>query len=391
MALPASCTELLQTTVGIDTVNSRISGKPHAERPLAEVLETLANELGFTTRRLITDDPSFNLLVTHEVAPDAPWLMFESHLDTVSVDNMTIDPFAAVIKDGRLYGRGACDTKGSGAAMLWALKQYRELSTTPNNIAILYTLDEELGKSGVRTFVKKQMSTLDWRPFGVIVGEPTMLGPVVAHNGLVRCSITTRGVAAHSADPSQGRSAISAMMKVIDRLESEYIPSLNASHPLTGKAQGSVNVIRGGTQVNIIPEACTIQTDRRVVPGEDLDAILPAIRKLLDDVQGDHPEVEASIGPDVFLDPPLNPAGSESFIAFVQSVLREQGLPPAEIGVGYGTDASTFTPAGIPAVVLGPGDIAQAHTCDEWIALDQLERGVDVYLAMMCTPWKEQP
>ena len=192
---------LLQAMVGFDTVNSAISGKPDAERALSVYLDDLAKSMGLDTRRLPVTGEGFNLLVTHQVDGQAPWLLFESHLDTVSVDKMTVDPFAGRIVDGRLYGRGACDTKGTGAAMLCALSRYRKRGG-PNNVAILFTLDEEIGKTGVRTFVASQLPGLGWRPAGVIVGEPTRLRAVVAHNGVVRWRIRTEGVAAHSSDPS---------------------------------------------------------------------------------------------------------------------------------------------------------------------------------------------
>lgn len=375
---PESCEALLQATVGLDTVNSRISGRSHAERALSEYLETLAVQWGMETRRLPVDDGSFNLLVMHRVSDAAPWLMFESHLDTVSIEGMTIDPFAARIEHGKMYGRGACDTKASGAAMLWALKHYRDQPSPPNNVAILYTLDEEIGKSGIRIFVERQLDTLGWRPRGVIVGEPTELLPVVAHNGVARWTLTTHGVAAHSSDPSRGRSAISGMVSVIGHLESSFIPSLGATHPLTGKAQASINVIHGGAQINIIPESCVARMDRRVVPGEDIQSVTPALERAL---VGFECEVRED-----FLDPPLDPVGSETFIAFVQSVLGRLGLPTEAVGVAYATDASTFTLAGVPAVVLGPGNIAQAHTCDEWIELRQLHQAVEVYGALMQSP-----
>jgi len=176
-----------------------------------------------------------------------PWLLFESHLDTVAVDGMTIEPFAAERRDGRLWGRGACDTKGTGAAMLWALQRYvraseRESAAAsaerrPNNVALLFTTDEEITMTGVRSFAANDArglfrsigaSSLEHRAphqaphqaedhggrqakqpgeeppspalgdlAGVVVGEPTWLKPVTAHNGVIRWRVTTRGVAAH--------------------------------------------------------------------------------------------------------------------------------------------------------------------------------------------------
>ena len=377
-----SCESLLQAMVGFNSVNSAISGKPDAERALAVYLEAQAEAMGLDTRRLPVTGKGFNLLVSHQVGGQAPWLLFESHLDTVSVEGMTVDPFEGRTVDGRMYGRGTCDTKGTGAAMLWALLRYSRQSG-PNNVAILFTLDEEIGKTGVRTFVASQLPDLGWRPAGVIVGEPTRLQAVVAHNGVVRWRIRTEGVAVHSSDPSRGQSAIRMMTAVIGALEERYIARLKTEHPLTGAAQCSINVIGGGTQINIIPEHCEIHVDRRLVPGEDPDTVIPAVERILEGLRAGNPELTVVQEAPDMVDSPLDPAGGKAFGALVASALKSMGLPDGQTGVGYGTDASSFSRAGIPAVVLGPGDIAQAHTADEWIDLGQLNSGVDVYYNLM--------
>ena len=377
-----SCESLLQAMVGFDTVNTAISGKPDAERALSGYMEGQALAMGLDTRRLPVTGDGFNLLVSHQVDARAPWLLFESHLDTVSVDGMTVDPFEGRIADGKMYGRGTCDTKGTGAAMLWALLRYSRRSG-PNNVAVLFTLDEEVGKTGVRTFVASQLPDLDWRPAGVIVGEPTRLQAVVAHNGVVRWRIRTEGVAVHSSDPSRGRSAIRAMMEVIEALEERYIARLASEHPLTGRAQCSINLIRGGTQINMIPEHCEIHVDRRVVPGEDPDSVIPAVERILEALRARSPNLTVFQEAPDMVDSPLDPAGGEAFGAISASVLKSMRLPDGLTGVGYGTNASSFSRAGLPTVVLGPGDIAQAHTADEWIDLNQLRTGVDVYFNLM--------
>jgi acetylornithine deacetylase len=374
--------------VGFDTVNANVSGRPFPERELAQFLESQASALAFEATRFAMGESDFNLMVCCRTNTGSPWLLFESHLDTVSTEGMSVEPFAGRIRDGRIYGRGACDTKGSGAAMLWALRRYAERAKRPNNIAVLYTVDEEIGKTGARAFVARHLPSLGFRPAGVIVGEPTLMRPVVAHNGVVRWTVRTHGTAAHSADPSKGRSAISMMVKVIELLESRYIPALSASHPLTGKAQCSINMIRGGVQVNIISESCEIQVDRRVVPGEDANAVLPAVEALLQELCRQEPRISVSQHA-TLVDPPLDPLGSEAFINSVGWVLRQMDMPAQGSGVGYATNASTFANAGIPAVVLGPGSIAQAHSCDEWLDLDQLHEAVEVYLHLMCSPLEQ--
>ncbi len=372
--------------VGFDTVNANISGVADAEMPLAVYLQELAQGSSLTVQRLPVAGESFNLLVSHRVDEQAPWLLFESHLDTVTAEGMTVDPFAGEIRDGRLYGRGACDTKGTGAAMLWALREYASATTEKaNNVALVFTVDEEIYKTGVRTFVQQDLPMLPWRPSGVIVGEPTELKAVVAHNGVVRWSIVASGRAAHSSDPSKGRSAISAMTKVVQALEERYIPGLVATHPLTGVAQCSINLIQGGVQINIVPEYCEVQIDRRVVPGEDANDVLPAVEEVLSTLRRADPDLQVVQHTPAMIDSPLDPNGGEAFAGFVQRVLLEMGLEGELQGVGYGTDASSFGQAGLAAVVLGPGDIAQAHTADEWIDLAELQRGVEVYGTLMRT------
>lgn len=382
--VPTSVESLLQCLVRIDSVNTIVSGRADAERRVAEEIESLAQAMGLITRRMPIAGSCHNVLVTHTVAEKLPWLMFESHMDTVTVEGMTIDPFGAKIEGNRLWGRGSCDTKGTGAAMLWALHKYAALSAAkkPNNIAIAFVIDEEYGMTGVRALGRDHWRTLGFTPTGVIVGEPTLLRPVVTHNGAVRWKVTTRGVAAHSSDPSKGRSAITSMVKVINAIEGTYIPSLSASDEMTGKAQCSVNLIQGGTQINIIPAVCEIRLDRRVVPGEDAKSVVPAVDQLLGELQNRDATVEYS-QEELFSCPPLTRRHNASLQARVQKVLSKLGLPADALGTAYATDAGDLDALGIPAIVIGPGDLTQAHTKDEWIDLDQLRGGVEVYLALM--------
>jgi len=172
------------------------------------------------------------------------------------------------------------------------------------------------------------------------------------------------------------------MVDVIQGLEARYIPSLASRHPLTGKAQCSINIIRGGQQINVIPDECTIDVDRRVVPGEHSEAVVPAVQALLDDLAAADPALQVTQTA-IFSCPPLSPAGDPSFLRIVRGVLGEMGLPSEAVGGPYATDGGDLAVTGLPIVVLGPGDVAQAHTKDEWLALDQLHRGVELYRRLM--------
>ena len=376
-----SCRELLEAMIGFDTVNSAFSKKPHPERELALFLEKTAASWGLRTRRCSVAGESFNLFITCEVGPEADWLLFDSHLDTVSLGGMSINPLRATCENERLFGRGACDTKGAGAAILWALHHYARSPRRELNVGLLLSGDDDCGMTGAATFTREELPGLASKTRGIIVGEPTQLRPVVAHGGLVRGRIVTRGHAAHSSDPGKGKSAISLMVKVIAALESAYIPSVTTRHPLAGKAAASINLIHGGTAVNIIPDRCEIEFDRRLMPGEAVQSIVPAIEEILDTVRAAEPDAGITLETTFALEP-LNPDGRDPFTRFIASALAKENLDATPIGAPWATNASHYTTR-IPAIVIGPGDIAQAHTKDEWIALSQLELAARLYLQLM--------
>ena len=386
LSAPESTLDLLSKMVSFDTVNEYTSGVNFPEEMMLEYLEIVAQSWGLKTSRLpIATNAlasSYNLLITHEVSQTAPWIVFESHADTVSVDGMTVNPFHGQIKDGLIYGRGTCDTKGSGAGMLWALKDYMQLPSCPNNIAILFVTDEEVNKTGATAFVQTQLAHLDWKPTGVIVGEPTLCQPVVAHNGVIRWKIHTQGIAAHSSNPSLGQSAISAMAKLVLEFEREYCSQLSLTDPLTGQAACSINTISGGSSVNIIPEFCEIEIDRRVLPGENSEQVLKEIGAVLESIALKDPTIR--IGRSTpFIDFQLDPTVNRDFALQISKILTDMGFSGEQSGAGYGTDASTYSIAGIPAIVIGPGSINQAHTKDEWLEIAELDKSVLVYLQIM--------
>lgn len=364
--------------VAFETVNPEFNGPAGGEARLAAHLEALAQRWGLQTRRCPVAENRFNLLITTETDPAADWLLFESHLDTVSIEGMTVPPCTLTTAGDRLYGRGACDTKGSGAAMLWALKDYAKASPRPRNAGLVFTVDEEARMLGAQAFAAEELREFLPRLRGMIVGEPTQLRPVVAHNGALRWRTITRGVAAHSSDPTQGRSAISAMLRVVDALEQRFVPLANREFPLTGRAAASINVIRGGTAVNIIPDYCEIICDRRLVPGETVGQVLAERDAALAGLSVAHDNE--------YLAPPLPPGSSAVLHAWMQPAFAALNLPAAALGVPYATNASHYAAAGAHVLVLGPGNIAQAHTRDEWLERTALAQAENLYGALMRLP-----
>jgi len=376
--LPDSCEALLAQMMAVETVNLQFDGPAGGEERLAAHLEDLAQRWGLQTQRCpIGEGGPFNLVITTPLIPDAEWMLFESHLDTVSIAGMTVPPLTMTVKGERLHGRGSCDTKGSGAAMLWALKTHAGDERRTRNAGVVFVVDEEAGMTGAQNFAAKDLKR--FTPLrGIVVGEPTRLRPVVAHNGALRWRSITRGVAVHSADPSKGRSAIRAMVSVIDALEKEMIPKATRTFPLTGSAAASINVIRGGSATNIIPDYCEIWCDRRLVPGEAVPDVLAERDAALAGLEVEHDSE--------FLAPPLPPENSAALHAWIKPAMRGQGLNASETGAPYATDASHYAAAGAQVLVLGPGDIAQAHTRDEWLDREQLARATALYLAILRLP-----
>jgi len=379
---PNTVAELLFHMISFDTVNGHVSHQVFPEKALLESIEEIAQNWGLSTQRLriasSPGDESFNLLITHTVREDAKWLLFESHADTVSVEGMTIDPFLPLVKNGKIYGRGSCDTKGSGAAMLWALRAYAQSSVCENNIGLLLVTDEEISKAGAEAFIEKQLLAIAWRPMGIIVGEPTSCLPVVAHNGCIRWKIRTKGFAAHSSNPLLGKSAIVAMAKLILEFDKLYCSTVNATHPLTGIAACSINTISGGTAVNIIPNLCEIEIDRRVLPSEDSGKVQDEIKSILSSISKSDPSIVIELSTP-FVDYPLDPKVNHDFSLQISQILEGANFSGEFRGAAYGTDASTYSVAGFPAVVLGPGSVEQAHTKDEWLEISELEKAVVIY------------
>ena len=374
-AQPTSCEALLAQMISFETVNPLFGGPVGGEEALIAHLETLAAGWGLQTRRMPVSSGRDNLLVSCEVSPDLPWLLFESHVDTVSIAGMSIDPLQAKVEKGRLYGRGACDTKGSGAAMFWALQAYAREAERPHNVGLIFALDEETRMTGAQAFATGALQEFLLNLRGVIVGEPTLMRPVVATNGVIRWKTITRGRAAHSSMPAKGQSAITKMLEVVAAIESRYVPTVTATNPMTGRAALSVNVIRGGTQVNIIPDYCEIECDRRTVPGETAEQVWAERDAVLAGLDVEHS--------DLYVVPSVDDALSRELLAQLQPVLAANGLETTGCGEPYVTDASHFAGAGAPSIVIGPGDLAQAHTKDEWVELAQLSLAVAVYAGLM--------
>jgi acetylornithine deacetylase/succinyl-diaminopimelate desuccinylase family protein len=306
----------------------------------------------------------------------SPTLLFEAHMDTVSPDAMP-DPFTPVERNGRLHGRGACDTKGSLAAMMAAVETLAQ-DDIACTIELLAAVDEETRGSGVAAYVRAGN-----RPDAAIVGEPTELAVIHAHNGCLRGEIHVIGRAAHTSVAHEGINAIEGMADVVKALA-----ALNreiAARPGGPAENGSltVSIIHGGTGLNIVPERCTIAYDRRTTPGQTSSAALAEIDAALDTVRTG----SGGSGITIVRDDPSLDIGAlftpvESPIVQTASAANGAlGLDPTPARVPYGSDASTLQHnGGVPTIVYGPGSIAQAHGPNEYVELDQVRQAAAFYV-----------
>jgi acetylornithine deacetylase ArgE len=361
----------------VNPMGRGIGGPNIGEERLTAWLEGFLSRIGARCRRQAVSPGRDNLVAELSWPGSGRAIVLEAHQDTVPVDGMTVPPFGAEERDGRLYGRGACDVKGGMAAILAALERLAvERPKGAASVVAAFTVDEESGFTGVRRLA----SELPAAAFAV-VAEPTRLEVVVAHKGLARWRVRTLGRSCHSARPAEGVNAVYRMAPVLAALE-EYAAALAAgsSHPLLGGPTLSVGVIRGGTSVNTVPGSCEIEIDRRLLPGEDPAAAVDHSRRFLHDrFPPSGLEIEPAWISDIALD---TPPDSEAALVSLAAVRKVRGHAEP-VGVPYGTDASKLADAGLPAIVLGPGDIAQAHTVDEWIETAELERAVEVYVELV--------
>jgi len=365
MGQPQNVVDLCQALVRIPSVNP--SGEPGTsgtgERGVAEWLAEFLKELGAEVelREVLPDRP--NVVARWRGDRDGkPRILFAPHTDTVSVVGMTIDPFAAELRDGRIRGRGASDTKGPMAAMLWALRGMKErLPSLSHEIWFAGLMSEETSQHGSRALAREEHFDF------VIAAEPTELDVVYTHKGSAFLNLRTRGRSAHAARPELGENAIDKMLEVLAVVATEISQDFAAqTDPVLGASTLSIGTIRGGSKTNIIPDLCEASVDLRLVPAHYrtglIDEIAARLRRAC-------PDLEAWAEPA----PPLRTDPTHPLIA----KLTDCGAKL--VGAPWFCDACFFAERGMPAIALGPGSIAQAHTEDEWISVAELERGADFF------------
>jgi len=362
---------MIRTLIGFPTVSR------DSNLALIDFVRGLLRDFDADVRLTFDDDRrKANLFAT--IGPRVHGgLVLSGHTDVVPVQGQPwdTDPFTVVERDGRLYGRGTSDMKSFIAVVLACLPQYAARLKRPLHIACSY--DEEVGCIGVARLIT-DLARADVRPSGCVVGEPTLMSPVIAHKGKRSYRCTVRGLAAHSAYAPTGVNAVEAAAEAVAFLKrmarrlrdnGPYDRGFDVAH-----TTAHTGVMRGGTALNIVPHECTFDFEFRHLPGDDPERLMAELRTYVaQELEPEMRTIDAASGFSITQlseIPPLDTSAETAIVGLVQELTGNTSIGK----VSYGTEASQFQRAGIPTVVCGPGSIEQAHKPNEYIALEQVRK-----------------
>lgn len=361
--------------IAMELIRINTEGPPGNEEPCARYIRDLMEDMGLLAEVQGVAPNRANAIGKLGVGK-GPGLLLSGHIDVVPAGDLerwtVTGPFDPVVKEGKLYGRGAADMKGPDACILQAVKNlYGE--RFKRQLTLVFTAGEEFaGFDGARKVMEEGKVTPGEARYG-IVGEPTELKLIRAHKGTAGFSITFWGRSAHGSTPHLGVNAVEKAVDFILALRRLKEDLAQTRDELLGITTMSLNLIKGGVKSNIVPESCSITIDCRRIPQQPTEMIYGRVKELIQALAEKDKEFKATFKPRPGFPPLYIPAESE-----IVKVLEEM-IGEKAIGIAYMTEAVVYTEGGIPTVVLGPGSIAQAHTANEFITLKQLERGVKIY------------
>jgi len=365
--------ELLAQLVAIDSINPDLVPGGAGEGTIARFVADWLERAGLEVEM---DEPAPGRPSVIGIARGSGGgraLLLNAHMDTVGVAGME-RPHDPVVKDNRLYGRGAFDMKGGLAAIMLAAAEAKRQHLR-GDVILTAVSDEEYASIGTSSIVKS------WHADAAIVTEPTGLDICVAHKGFIWLEVETQGIAAHGSRPDLGVDAIVKMGKVLVGLE-ELDRSLRSkpSHPLLKSGSLHASLITGGQELSSYPERCILSVERRTIPGETQASVESQIRTIFDQLAASDPAFKASLRTTLVRDAFEVPEDEP----LVQVVRRQAaallGQEPAIVGATAWMDSAILSAAGIPTVVFGPGGEG-AHAVVEWVDLEEVGRCAEVLVA----------
>ena len=357
------------------------SGDAHGLSRIAQVISGEMSRNGFSIQLIEAEEGLTNVIGKYQGSNNAPWILFNGHTDVVPVqrdEDWIVEPFSAEIKDGRIYGRGACDMKGGLAAMLAAPKIVFSLFPEyKGNIILTATVDEEIGGFKGMKYIVEQGIKADMG----IVCEPTDLKIVNVCKGLLWLKLRTKGKSAHGGMPEHGINAVYKMAKILNRLEDYDFKQ--APHEFLGKPTINIGCITGGARPNIVPDSCEAEIDIRYLPNQNRQEIIDELKELISELKREDYQIDAEI--DIIrYRSSVEISKAEKVIQTIMEAFGEvMGNHPEFRGMVTPADSEYLVNAGIPSVMFGPGADQLAHTTNEWIAIDEILNAVKIYATIM--------
>jgi acetylornithine deacetylase len=360
--MASGAAELLADLVAIDSINPDLIAGAAGEGEVGRYVAAWCERAGLEVEVEEVAPGRPNVIATARGSGGGRSLMLNAHMDTVGVEGME-EPFSGRVVDGRLYGRGAYDMKGSLAAIMLAGSRAQKAGLA-GDVIVTAVCDEEVASLGTAAIAKTR------RADAAIVSEPTEERVCIAHKGFVAWEIETAGRAAHGSRPDLGVDAIARMggvLVAVERLDRKL--RAGPAHPLLGTGSVHASLIEGGQEYSSYPARCLLIGERRTIPGETPDAVAQELRDLLGDVEGSS-RVRLSQAPfETRIEEPI-----------VQLVCRLAGTTDVA-GVAFWADSALLSAAGIPTVLFGPSGEGE-HAAVEWVDLASVERCADLYLAV---------
>jgi acetylornithine deacetylase len=373
---------LIQTLVNlvrINSINPSLVPGSTGEKEIAAYVAHQLHSLGLQVGVLETEPGRVSVVGTLRGQGGGKSLLLNAHMDTVGVENMP-EPFSAEIRDGKLYGRGAYDMKGSLAAMLAAARAVVDArAALKGDLMLAAVADEEYASLGTADVVRH------YQPAAAIVTEPTELALALAHKGFMWFEVETIGRAAHGSRPQLGIDANMKMGKFLgelDKLEQEL--RARPGHPLLDPPTLHASLIRGGTSMSVIADRCTLCIERRTLPGETPAQVTAELQAIADRLAAADPDFKAVLRLDLTRDPFSVEANAPLVVALASAAEDVLDRRVESTGVSFWTDAALHSAAGSETVVFGPHG-AGAHAAEEWVDLQSVEDAALIYAQTVLT------
>lgn len=321
------------------------------------------------------DNNRANATVHIKSTNQKPALLFAAHIDVVPAGELAdwdCEPFGALEKDGKIFGRGSCDMKGGTAATAAAIVEIiNEGHKLKGDFIFTSTAGEETTSCGIRKFVENNASHLPTLA-GIIIPEPTRFDVIVAHRGILWLKVSTVGKTAHGSMPHLGINAIKHMTSLLNALDG-YLPP-HIEHPRFGKCSMSINQIHGGCATNVVPDNCSIELDIRTLPGQTHEEIIADLKRVCDELKAADSDFKAEI--EVIRS--VEALETDENSDFVKGICSLTGIGETKF-VGYTTDGPFLSPLNAPTIIFGPGNTDLCHKPNEYIERADLETAKQYY------------